>query len=226
MNIYGHQIFGGGLEWYADKVTGRGGVSVGVQHSCGYYWIKLFVVNKPIPLVCLMSSCWFVWIKQTVVNVWFIFSIHRTICMSRNQLQKLYAQIYPCCQSLVMPMTFFSTEFGMCSNCQVSLLTQIHPVIASTSCINGYFACDKFDGCRSLCYVCSTTCFKCIIVYVVIVWVWLAVAGIVCFKNICQCCKTTPVSYTQTNISSINLYLNSSFNGFHSFQCVWIYLKG
>ena len=37
----------------ADKVTGGEGVSVGVQCGCGYYWIKLFVVNKPLPLVCL-----------------------------------------------------------------------------------------------------------------------------------------------------------------------------
>ena len=69
VNIYWPQISGEGLEWYADTVTGREGVSVGVQCSCGCYWIKPFVVNKPIPLVCLMSTSGFVWIKQTVVHM-------------------------------------------------------------------------------------------------------------------------------------------------------------
>ena len=68
-NIYRHHISGRWLEWYADKVTGGEGVSVGVQCSCGYYWIKPFVGNKPLPLVCLMSSCGFLRIKKTVVNM-------------------------------------------------------------------------------------------------------------------------------------------------------------
>ena len=60
VNIYGHQISGGGLEWYADKVTGGEEVSVGVQCNCGCYWIKPFVVNKPILLVCTVHwvSVW------------------------------------------------------------------------------------------------------------------------------------------------------------------------
>ena len=37
VNIYGCQIYRRGLEQYADKVTGREGVSVGVQCSCGCY---------------------------------------------------------------------------------------------------------------------------------------------------------------------------------------------
>ena len=35
VNIYGHQVSDGGLEEYANKVTGREGVSVGVQCSSG-----------------------------------------------------------------------------------------------------------------------------------------------------------------------------------------------
>ena len=35
--IYRYQITDRGLEQYADKVTGREGVSVGLQCSCGYY---------------------------------------------------------------------------------------------------------------------------------------------------------------------------------------------
>ena len=37
VNIYGYQISHRGLEQYADKVTGREGVSVGVQCGCGCY---------------------------------------------------------------------------------------------------------------------------------------------------------------------------------------------
>ena len=53
LNVYGFQNTDRGLEWYADKVTGREGVSVGVQCSCDCYWIKPFVVNKPLSLVWL-----------------------------------------------------------------------------------------------------------------------------------------------------------------------------
>ena len=53
VNVYRCQISDRGLERYADKVTGGEGVSVGVQYSCGCYRIKPFVVNKPLPLVCL-----------------------------------------------------------------------------------------------------------------------------------------------------------------------------
>ena len=43
----------------------------------------------------------------------------------------------------------------------------------------------------------------------------------VCFKNISQLCKTTPVSYTQTVIPLIKLTLfNFSFHGSHSLKCV------
>ena len=35
VNIYRHQVSGGGLEQYVDKITGREQVSVGVQCGCG-----------------------------------------------------------------------------------------------------------------------------------------------------------------------------------------------
>ena len=81
----------------------------------------------------------------------FIFSIHNTVCMSGNQLWEA-----ACADKPMLPVTsdahdILSTLFGMCSNHQVSLLTQIYPIIACTFCINGYFACDKFDGCSIAC---------------------------------------------------------------------------
>ena len=36
MNVYRHQISGGGLEPYANNITGGEGVSFGVQCSCGF----------------------------------------------------------------------------------------------------------------------------------------------------------------------------------------------
>ena len=68
-----------------------------------------------------------------------------------------------CADKPMLPVTsdahaILSTEFGICSNHHVSLLTQIHPIITCIFCINGYFACEKFDACRSLCYACSIVC--------------------------------------------------------------------
>ena len=68
-----------------------------------------------------------------------------------------------CTDKSMLPVTSdahnsLSVKFRTCSNHQVSFLTWIHPVIPSTSCINGCFACVKFDCCRSLCYVASIAC--------------------------------------------------------------------
>ena len=81
----------------------------------------------------------------------------------------------------------------------------------------------KFDWCRLLCYVCSIVSCMYNSLYG-IVWVWLAVAGIVCCKNIFQLYETTSVHYIQTNISSINLF-TFPFNGFYSLKVCWPTLK-
>ena len=60
------------------------------------------------PLIFFLSLFFFLLIDL----LWFIFFIHRTICVSGNQLQKLHMQINPCCQSLVMPTAFWVLSLG------------------------------------------------------------------------------------------------------------------
>ena len=89
---------------------------------------------------CLFSSVLSPWIFfiYHLSSHWpvALFSIYRTICMSGNQLWKLHTQINPCCQSLLMPTSFWVLSLGCILTIKFLFWQRTCPVIPSTSCIN------------------------------------------------------------------------------------------
>ena len=99
VNVYGHQNSGGGPEWYADKVIGGEGVSVGVQCGWWFWWIKQTIVNKLIPLVCIVCSCGLVWIKQFIGNepIPLVCTVHWvSVCSDSPGDDKNIANLFHC----------------------------------------------------------------------------------------------------------------------------------
>ena len=70
------------------------------------FFLSLFV-QFLLPVFFYAFSLKFHLLSSFLLLTCCIFSIYRTISMSGNQLWKLHMQINPCCQSLVMPITFW-----------------------------------------------------------------------------------------------------------------------